>query len=201
MKVVVLDGTHSKDGMTRRLLTSFIKGIRSEKSNVKVKTYNLLSENIHFCKGCNTCTKDSDPINATCVIQDEVPKIQKAALSADVVVFATPIYEFCVSSAMKRFLERCLTLVTFRFGITSRAKPIAKRYAIFLSSSGAAFPINYLTGMTRYPRFIFRLAARLFRCSSRERIMAGGMSFNESTQQKYERKAYQSGVRIGKKVA
>jgi FMN-dependent NADH-azoreductase len=200
MKVVILDGTHSKNGMTQKLVASFLKGVRSEKSNIKVKTYDLLSENIHFCKGCNTCTKDPDPINATCVIQDDVPKIQDASLSADVVVFATPIYEFCVSSTMKRFLERCLTLVSFRFGIMSRAKPIPKRHAILLSASGAPFPINHLTGMTRYPRFIFRLAARLFRCSDRKRILAGGMSFNEKTQKKYERKAYQLGVRIGKEV-
>ncbi|MFW5990951.1 MAG: flavodoxin family protein [Candidatus Nanoarchaeia archaeon] len=189
MKIVILDGTHNKNGRTLALVKSFIEGVKSV-TKAEVKTFDLLNENIEFCKGCNKCTTDKDPVNVTCEISDDCQKIKEEALKADIVVFATPIYEYAVSSVMKRFLERCLTLVTFRFGPAPRAKPIKGRYGIILCTSGAPPPLNYLMGMTRYPKFILRLAAKLFRCGKIKSIYDGG-NIN------YE-KAKKPGVKVAK---
>lgn len=199
MKIVILDGTHNKSGMTLKLVNKFLDGVREIQPAAEVQTFDLLNDDIVFCKGCGKCTADKNPINAQCVIEDECGKIKKAALAADVVVFATPIYEYAVSSVMKRFLERCLTLVTFRWGPAARAKALPGKIGVVICSSGAPFPFNYLMGITRYPKFILRLASKLFRCEKVEMLLAGGMAMSPKMQTKWETKAQQLGRRVAEK--
>ncbi len=199
MKIVILDGVHNKQGMTLKLVAKFVEGVRSMNPDVEIVTYDLLNENIQFCKGCGKCTEDKDLINAKCAIEDGCEKIKQEALESDVVVFATPIYEYCVSSVMKRFLERCLTLVTFKMGPVARAKSIKGKVGVVICSSGAPFPFNHLMGITRYPKFILRLASKLFRCAKVEMIMAGGMAISPKMQIRWENKAYKLGQKVARK--
>lgn len=199
MKIIILDGAHNKQGMTLKLVAKFVEGVKSVKADVQIVTHDLLSEDIKFCQGCGKCTEDKDPVNAKCVIQDDSEKIKQEALESDVVVFATPIYEYCVSSVMKRFLERCLTLVTFKLGPVARAKAIKGKTGVVICSSGAPFPFNHLMGITRYPKFILRLASKLFRCDKIEMIMAGGMAISPKMQTKWENRAYKLGQKVARK--
>lgn len=199
MKIVILDGTHNKAGMTLKLVKKFLEGVKEHIPESEIVKYDLLNEDIAFCAGCGKCIEDKDPVNAKCAINDKCEKIKQKALDADMVIFATPIYEYCVSSAMKRFLERCLTLVTFKMGPAARAKAIKGKVGVIICSSGAPFPFNHLMGITRYPKFILRLASKLFRCEKVKMIMAGGMAINTKMQTKWENKAYKLGQRIAKK--
>jgi multimeric flavodoxin WrbA len=198
MKIVILDGTHNKSGMTLKLVNKFLEGIKTAKSEVEIKIYDLLNENISFCQGCGKCTEDKDPVNAKCIINDACNDIKLAALNSDLVVFASPIYEYCVSSVMKRFLERCLTLVTFKFGPVARAKAIPGKIGVVFCSSGAPFPFNYLMGIVRYPKFILRLGCKLFGCNQIKMVMAGGMAINSKMQSKWENKAFKLGQKVAK---
>jgi len=197
MKIVILDGAHNKSGKTLTLVNKFVEGVQSVKVDASITRHDLMNEQINFCSGCGKCTEDKDPINAKCVIEDACADIKQSALEADVVVFATPIYEYCVSSVMKRFLERCLTLVTFKFGPTARATAIKGKVGVVICSSGAPFPFNHLMGITRYPKFMLKLACKLFRCEKVEIVMAGGMAIKPSWQAKWENKSF----KVGQKVA
>ncbi|KKR21494.1 MAG: hypothetical protein UT48_C0007G0015 [Parcubacteria group bacterium GW2011_GWE2_39_37] len=199
MKIVIFDGSHNKTGMTLKLVDKFLEGVKKGKPDAEIVTYDLLNENIEFCLGCGKCTEDKDPINAECVIEDDCKKIKQIALESDVVVFATPIYEYCVSSSMKRFLERCLTLVTFRLGPVARAKVTKGKVGVVICSSGAPFPFNHLMGITRYPKFMLKLGCKLFGCEKVEMIMAGGMAIKPSWQAKWENKAFKLGQQITQK--
>ena len=196
MKIVILDGSHDKKGMTSLLIKNFVDGIKSVNSKAEIIQYDLLNEKIQFCKGCNRCMKQKAPINAKCSIDDVAISIKEEALNCDVVVFASPIYELCVSSSMKRFLERCATLITFKFGVTSRAKAIKGKYGVVLCSSGAPVPFNYLFGITRYPKMILKLACKLFRCSKTKTLFAGGMRMNNKFKIKWANKAKKLGIEI-----
>ena len=202
IKVVVLDGSHNKHGMTQKLIKGFLEGIRSidRRGNIKVEIIDLLDRDIGFCRGCNSCTSDKDPINARCTIDDDCIKIKRKALDSDVLVFASPIYEYSVSSGMKRFLERCLTLATFRFGIAARAGPIKGKHGVILCPCGAPFPFNHLMGITWHPHLILKKMCKMFRCSKIHVLFAGGMAANKKTEQKYCKKAYDIGVNIGSKL-
>ena len=198
MKIVILDGTHKKDGMTTTLVRKFIDGVISIKPDTEVKTFDLLSEKIKFCLGCGHCVDQKSPDNVPCVINDDVENIKKEALHCDILVFASPIYEYAVSSSMKRFLERCLTLVTFKMGPASKIKPIKGKKGVIICSSGAPFPFNHLMGITRYPRFILKLGCKLFGCAEIKKIMAGGMAINEKFKNRWETKAFQLGIKFAK---
>ena len=200
MKVVILDGAHRKTGMTLKLVNKFIDGLKLIKPNAEIVSYDLLNEDISFCLGCGKCTLDKDPINAKCTIKDDCSVIKQKALEADMVIFATPIYEYCISSVMKRFLERSLTLVTFKFGPTSRSKPIKGKIGVVICSSGAPFPLNHIMGITRYPKFMLRLACKIFRCDKIVILMAGGMEINSNWQIKWENKALNLGKKMGQRL-
>lgn len=200
MKIVIFDGSHNKKGYTLQLVDQFIEGIKSTDPTADIKIYDLKNEKINFCLGCNKCTEDKDPINAKCSIDDIAEEMKKAGIKADVVVFASPIYEYAVSSVMKRFLERCLTMVTFKMGPAPRANPVKGKYGVVLCTSGAPWPFNYLMGIVRYPKMILKLACRLFRCDKIETIMAGGMIISGSIKNKYLSKAYNLGIKIGNTI-
>ena len=198
MKIVVLDGTHNKNGMTSKLVEHFIEGVKSVDPKAGVNKIDLLNEKIEFCKGCGKCMESKDSINAKCIIKDVCIDIKSQALDCNILVFATPIYECCVSSSMKRFLERCLTLVTFKFGISARAKPIKNKQGVVFCPSGAPFPFNHIMGITRYPKFILKLGCKLFRCSKINMVFAGGMAINKKIEKKYCVKARKLGVKTAK---
>ncbi len=200
MKIAVLDGTHDKQGMTHQLIEAFQRGISSVKPDFDLKIFDLLDSDIKFCNGCNTCTMDKALINAKCLIDDKAEEIKKEALDCDVLVVASPVYEYSVSSSMKRFLERCLTLVTFRFGPSPRAKPVKHKQGVVLCASGAPSPINHVMGMTLYPRLMLRLLCKLFRCRKVKMLFAGGMRGSEKLRAKWVQKAEKVGYKIGKKL-
>lgn len=200
MKIVILDGTHNKSGMTLKLVSKFLEGVKSVRPEAEIAAHDLLNENIAFCRGCGKCTEDKDPISAKCMIEDDdCGKIKQEALEADVVVFATPIYEYCVSSAMKRFLERCLTLVAFRMGPAARARAIKGKVGVAICSSGAPFPFNHLMGITRYPKFILKLGSKLFRCGEVKMLLAGGMAISPKMEAKWENKSFNLGKQVARK--
>ena len=199
MQVVVLNATHNKQGMTNLLANAFSETIRERFKEAKIMNFDLLNEDIKFCTGCTKCTSLKAEINAECIIKDKCEKIKKEALECDILVFVTPIYEYAVSSSMKRFLERCLTLVTFKFGPAPKAKPIKAKHGVVICCSGAPFPINHLMGFTRYPKKILRLACKLFRCANIHEIYAGGMRGSNRMQQKYVEKTKKLAEKIADK--
>lgn len=196
MKIVVLDGSHNKNGYTHKLISAFLDGVKSKNPKAEIRTYDLFSDRIKFCIGCNKCTEDKNPINAKCSINDMAIDAKREALAADVVVFASPIYEFSVSSAMKRFLERCLTLVTFKMGPAPRAKPIKGKWGVVLCPCGAPWPFDELMGITAYPKKMLPLACKLFRCEKIKTIIAGGMMINEKFTKKFTKEAFDLGVKV-----
>ena len=110
-----------------KLIESFKEGLLSRYPDAKIVHYDLLTEQIAVCRGCGQCTKDQEQAIGECAIKDDAAAhIILETLTADVVVFASPIYEYAVSSTMKRFLERCLPLGKFKFGIVPR-RPLSKK--------------------------------------------------------------------------
>ena len=84
-------------------------------------------------------------------------------------------------------------------GPVARAKSIKGKTGVVICSSGAPFPFNHLMGITRYPKFILRLASKLFRCDKVEMLLAGGMAISPGMQTKWENKAYKLGQKISRK--
>lgn len=77
-----------------------------------VEKVSIRGKEIAFCGGCLACQKAG-----RCVIQDDGDMIARKMLTADVLVFATPIYYYEMSGQMKTMLDRAnpLFFLDYRF--------------------------------------------------------------------------------------
>jgi NAD(P)H-dependent FMN reductase len=105
MKVLLLQGNPRKTGYTQRLAELFLRGLRE--AGAAVIQVDLTAQNILPCLGCFHCWLVAP---GQCIHPDAVDDLLDQMLDADVLVCATPIYYFSMSSSMKMFFERTFPL-------------------------------------------------------------------------------------------
>lgn len=97
--VLILSTSPRKGGNSDTLAEEFAHGAREAGHQVeKIELYNKA---IGFCRGCLACQK-----TRRCVIHDDADMIAQKMLTADVLVFATPIYFYEMCGQMKTLLDR-----------------------------------------------------------------------------------------------
>lgn len=97
--VLIISTSPRKGGNSDTLAEEFARGAR-EAGN-QVEKIELYDKTIGFCKGCLACQK-----TLRCVIHDDADTIAQKMLTADVIVFATPIYYYEMCGQMKTMLDR-----------------------------------------------------------------------------------------------
>lgn len=97
--ILVISTSPRKGGNSETLANEFIRG--AEESGNHVEKICLYDKTISFCKGCLTCLK-----TRTCIIHDDAEIIAQKMKTADVLVFATPVYYYEMSGQMKTMLDR-----------------------------------------------------------------------------------------------
>ena len=113
--VLIISTSPRKDGNSDTLAEEFAKGARETGNQVeKIVFYD---KTIGFCKGCLACQK-----SLRCVIHDEADTIAQKMLTADVIVFATPIYyyEMCVAKTITSAVSIFWAMVSASSWITQR---------------------------------------------------------------------------------
>ena len=110
-KVLIISSSPRKGGNSETLAAAFAKGAR-EAGN-QVETVYLREKQVGFCKGCLACLKLGH-----CVIQDDAVEIAAKMHDADVLVFATPVYYYCVSGQLKTMLDRANPLFDTDYAFT-----------------------------------------------------------------------------------
>ena len=98
-KVLVISTSPRKGGNSDTLADEFARGARERGNSVEKVT--LYDKTIGFCKGCLTCQTTQ-----RCVIRDDADVIARKMLTADVIVFATPIYYYGMCGQMKTLLDQ-----------------------------------------------------------------------------------------------
>ena len=99
MKIVVLMGSPNKNGSTAILVDSFAQGAAEAGHNCEV--IDICRADIHPCTGCVRCGYEGP-----CVQKDDVEVIRGNLLSADMVVFATPLYYYGMTAQLKAVVDR-----------------------------------------------------------------------------------------------
>lgn len=99
MKIIVLQGSPNKNGSTHILIEAFTKG--AEEAEHQIQRFDLVDYNVNPCTGCVACGYEG-----TCVQKDDNQKIREAILSADMIVFATPLYYYGMSAQLKMVIDR-----------------------------------------------------------------------------------------------
>ncbi|HIQ83759.1 MAG TPA: flavodoxin family protein [Candidatus Pullichristensenella stercorigallinarum] len=99
MKIVILMGSPNKNGSTSLLAEEFTRGAREAGHNVE--RIDAAHADVHPCTGCIHCGYEGP-----CVQKDGVDAIRAKILSADMIVFATPLYYYGMSAQLKALLDR-----------------------------------------------------------------------------------------------
>lgn len=133
MKIVVLNGSPHLDGATSDMVKAFAKGARE--AGHEVVSFNVAHKNIRGCMACEYC-REKEP--GVCVQKDDMQAIYPELLSADMVVFASPIYYFTLSAQLQAVIHR-----SYAIDIPKQVRKVA-----LIMSSGS--PFVYGPAITEY---------------------------------------------------
>ena len=99
MKIVVLMGSPNRKGSTSILAEEFKRG--AEEAGHTVEWIDVCRADVNPCIGCVKCGYEGP-----CVQKDGTQAIKAALLSADMVVFATPLYYYGMTAQLKAVVDR-----------------------------------------------------------------------------------------------
>ena len=103
MKVLGIMGSPRVKGNTDLLLDEALRGAKSQGAEVEKIVVDKLK--ITPCKEYLGCFRDGN-----CVIRDDMDSIYPKLLEADIVILASPMFFYGVSSQAKALIDRCQAL-------------------------------------------------------------------------------------------
>jgi multimeric flavodoxin WrbA len=125
LKVLGIMGSPRIKGNTDLLLEEALKGAKSQGAEVEKIVVDKLK--IAPCKEYLGCFKDGN-----CVIRDDMDEIYPKLLGADVVIIASPMFFYGVSSQAKALIDRCQALWA-RKHILKQSLPNSGRKGAFIA--------------------------------------------------------------------
>ena len=168
MKVLALNSSPRSEGQskTELMLNHLVLGMRE--AGAEVEVVDLRKKTIRNCAGCFTCWTKTPGI---CVHKDDMTnELFEKFISADLVIYGTPLYQFTVNATMKAFIERTLPILQpFLVANGDATKhPLRNKFpkAVFLSVAG--FPeMSVFDQLSSWARFVFgrngNLVAEIYR--------------------------------------
>ena len=124
MKILVLNGSPHMNGATSDMVSAFSSG--AAEAGHKVQIINVAYKKIGGCMACEYCREKEKGV---CVQKDDMQAIYPEILSADMLVFASPIYYFTLSAQLQAVIHR-----TYSIDIPKNVKKVA-----LIMSSGSAY--------------------------------------------------------------
>ena len=102
MKALILMGSPRKEGNTASLVAPFVKEL--EAKGVDCTSFDVYDMDLRPCVACRTCQKDWTIFG--CPQDDDMQQIFDAAMEADLIVVASPIYSWYCTPPTKNALDR-----------------------------------------------------------------------------------------------
>ncbi len=97
--ILVVQGGGRPHGNTAQLVAAFARG--AEDAGYAVLLVSLNEKQVNGCLGCNACR-----FGKPCVQKDDFNALVPRIKAADLLVFASPLYFWTISSKLKAFIER-----------------------------------------------------------------------------------------------
>jgi len=120
LKVLGISTSPRADGNSDRLLKEALRG--AEDAGGRTEYFSLRGLSIAPCVECNACHK-----NGVCRVQDSFQAVFEKLLSADRLVFATPIFFMAVSAQAKLLIDRCQCLWARKYVLRAPLFPEGSR--------------------------------------------------------------------------
>ncbi|MCQ2974110.1 MAG: flavodoxin family protein [Bacteroidales bacterium] len=118
MKILILSGSPRNGGNTDLLVEAFFDGA---KQNNDVEIVSVHDYKILPCIGCNSCFKNA---SNSCFQNDKMSLIYNKLSETELLVIASPVYFYGLSSQLKAIIDRCHNPIRNNFKI--------KKLALFL---------------------------------------------------------------------
>lgn len=97
--ILIIRGGGRANGNTAQLVHSFSNGAKD--SGHSVENISLSENKVKGCLGCNACR-----YGKPCIQKDSFNSLVPKIKAADLIVFASPLYFWTISSQLKAFIER-----------------------------------------------------------------------------------------------
>ena len=120
MKIIILNGSPRKEN-TAAMAEAFAEGAKATGHEVEILHVGKMK--IAGCLACEYCHTKGE---GKCIQRDDMDKVIPAYLDADMVVFASPIYYFGMTSQIMAAIQRMYCI---------GKPPKAKKAALLLSSA------------------------------------------------------------------
>ncbi len=132
MKVLGLFGSPRRKGNTGLLLEKMLKGAQSQ--GAEIERVFLSDWDISGCHECRNCEKTGN-----CIVQDQMQELYPRLMEADLIILASPIFFYGVTSQAKRMIDRCQVLWARKYvsGKATAGKGSGRRRGWFLSVGGS----------------------------------------------------------------
>jgi len=131
MKITCVLGSPRSNGNGAVLMKRF--GDTAGKLGAQVQNYVLSELHYRGCTACMGCKTKSDK----CVLQDDLTQVLESVREGDVLVMASPVYLWDVTSLLRAFIERTYSFFVPDFATNpnpSRLKPGKK--LVFIQTQG-----------------------------------------------------------------
>ena len=175
-KIIVLAGSPRKEGNTDRLVAAFVKG--AEKNN-EVEVFSVHDYKVNPCFGCNSCFSRE---GNNCFQNDDMQQIYKKLSEADILVIASPVYFYGISSQLKTVIDRLHTPLRNSFNI--------KKLALILVGA-AELPEMFDAILTQY-----KLTLNFFKLEDAGKVLVRGAKDKGDVTQAGLEQAYNLGLSI-----
>lgn len=159
-KLLILNGSPRLKGNTALLCDALARG--AESAGHGITRFDLQRMDIHGCLGCMKGGKDPA---SPCVQKDDMAKIYPAYRDADLVVLASPLYYWSVTSQLKAAFDRLFAVAECN---PEYANP-RKECALIMAAEGNS-PENWKPALDYYQALVGFLG-----WTDRGQVLAGGV--------------------------
>lgn len=104
-KITLIFGSPRKEGNSEIMAEQLIS---SRPAEVEVDRFHVSEMKVGGCIDCRKCWSTGKP----CVIDDDMQKLYESLISADLIVFVTPLYWYSWSAQIKPVLDRLLPFMS-----------------------------------------------------------------------------------------
>jgi multimeric flavodoxin WrbA len=203
MNLLAIVGSPRKGKSTDTLTDKAIEGFISEHPDGEAKKLHLADYNLHHCRNCLACMKNTDASPyVRCVIHDGMDDLYEDIVASDALLFGTPVHMGYATALMTQFMERiCWTFSkSEKSYLVVKGCPLPrsekKRTAAIIVTSGMIKPL-FRRFCDQATPFITGVAADSLNAKTVASLYAGDILHRSADY--YGNAAFKLGKKLGKK--